>query len=110
MRIVGLCLTIVGLSLVSLSGIAQQSPAPASGQLQVRTASPSDAKDLTLDVVVTGKSGKAVPNLKETDFTVLDNGHPQKVLAFRASTKPVGSDTASGDPVKLILLGRWWTR
>jgi VWFA-related protein len=102
--LVGLCLAIVGLSLVSLSGFAQQSPAPASGQLQVRTASPSDARDLTLDVVVTSKSGKAVPGLKETDFTVLDNGHPQKVLAFRASTKPVGSDTTSGDPVKLILL------
>lgn len=102
--LVGLCLTIVALSLVSLSGFAQQSPAPAGGQLQVRTAPPSDAKDLTLDVVVTGKSGKAVAGLKETDFTVLDNGHPQKVLAFRASTKPVGSDTAAGDPVKLILL------
>ena len=51
---VALCLTIVAFLLVSLPGFAQQSPAPAGGQLQVRTASPSDAKDLTLDVVVTG--------------------------------------------------------
>jgi VWFA-related protein len=39
---------------------------------------------MTLDVVVTDKSGKPVPGLQQDDFTLLDNKKPAKILAFRA--------------------------
>src|ERR1700744_4709933 len=70
----------------SLSAFAQQQPAPATSQLQTRSASsqPADRR-LVLDVVVTDKSGKTVKGLEQKDFTVLDNGNPQTVLSFRSS-------------------------
>jgi VWFA-related protein len=92
----------------SLPVLAQQQPtAPATGQLQIRPASP-DAADhrLVLDVVVTDKSGKAVKGLEQKDFTVLDNGHPQAILSFQASGGG-GATTANVQPetpVQIILL------
>jgi VWFA-related protein len=41
---------------------------------------------ITLDVVVTDKSGKPVSGLQEQDFTLLDNKHPQKIVSFQANT------------------------
>jgi VWFA-related protein len=52
-------------------------------------------------VVVTDKSGRAIPGLQQQDFTVLDNKQPQKILSFRA----VAGRTAAADPpVEVILL------
>src|SRR5277367_5887589 len=90
-------------------GFAQQQPVPASGaeQVQPRAAQPSDPVDsrLVFDVVVTDKSGKAITGLEEKDFTLLDNGHPQKILSFYASG---GGTTANSQPaeppMKIILL------
>jgi hypothetical protein len=39
---------------------------------------------IRLDVVVTDPSGKPVSGLTEKDFTLLDNGQPQKVVSFQA--------------------------
>lgn len=53
-----------------------------------------------LDVVVTDQSGRPVPGLRLSDFTLLDNGHPQKILAFHAF-----DETARPNPqVKVILV------
>lgn len=81
---------------------------PAGAQVQVQSVSPSPGFDrrLVLDVVVTDPSGKPTPGLEEKDFSVLDNGHDQKILSFRAS----GGETVPADsqppeqPVKIILL------
>jgi VWFA-related protein len=100
-------LAIVGFSLVSFSGFAQQpsATAQATGQTQVRSASSPDAANrLVLDVVVTDKSGKAVSGLEAKDFTVLDNGHPQNVLAFRAVKRTAASVTAAEDSPQVIVL------
>ena len=35
-----------------------------------------------LDVTVTDQSGSPVPGLKAEDFTLLDNGQPQKLVSF----------------------------
>ncbi len=81
---------------------------PAVAQVQVEPASPPKAADhrLFLDVVVTDGSGKAIPGLEEKDFTVLDDGHEQKILAFRASggESPSQPSQAAEPPVKIILL------
>lgn len=53
---------------------------------------------ITLDVVVTPKhGGPAVAGLTAQDFTVLDNGKPQKITSFNA----LGGSTA---PVEVILV------
>jgi VWFA-related protein len=68
-------------------GFAQQAPTPASANRQI-----------TLDVVVTDKSGKPVPGLQQQDFTLLDNKQPQKILSFQAV------DSKTDPPVEVILL------
>jgi VWFA-related protein len=100
-------LAIVGFSLISLSGFAQQpfAPPPATGRTQVRPAnSPDAANRLVLDVVVTEKSGKAVSGLEAKHFTVLDNGRPQNVLSFRAVKRRAAGATAAEDPAQVIVL------
>jgi VWFA-related protein len=81
---------------------------PAVAQVQVEPASPPRAADhrLFLDVVVTDGSGKPIPGLEEKDFTVLDDGHEQKILAFRASggESPSQPSQATESPVKILLL------
>src|SRR5271156_4454699 len=39
---------------------------------------------MRIDVVVTERTGHAVAGLKRTDFTLLDNGQPRKIISFRA--------------------------
>jgi VWFA-related protein len=68
-------------------GFAQQAAPPAGTNRQI-----------TLDVVVTDKSGKPVPGLQQQDFTLLDNKQPQKILSFQA----VASKT--DPPVEVVLL------
>jgi VWFA-related protein len=58
-------------------------------------------RSITLDVAVTDKSGKPVPGLQRSDFTLLDNKQRQKIVSFRA----VDSAPASADPsVEVILV------
>ena len=78
-----------------VSGFAQQKGPPASVPLG------SANRQMTLDVVVTDKSGRPVPGLQQHDFTLLDNNQPQKIESFQA----VESGTATADsPVEVILL------
>jgi VWFA-related protein len=95
------------LACLSLPGFAQQQAgsAPITGQLQPPPASGA-ANRLVLDVVVTDKSGKAVRGLEEKDFTVLDNGHPQKILSFQTGGGEAATANAQSaePPVKIILL------
>src|ERR1700721_3806200 len=39
---------------------------------------------ISLDVVVTAKSGPPVAGLQQQDFTLLDNKHPQTITSFKA--------------------------
>jgi VWFA-related protein len=64
---------------------------------------PTSSKDrhITLDVVVTDKSGKPVPGLGQQDFTLLDNKQPQKILSFEAVR---GGAATADPPVEVVLL------
>jgi VWFA-related protein len=70
---------------------------------------PSLARDagrgITLDVVVTDKSGKPVAGLQQQDFTILDDKQPQTILSFSA-TDPATKETskAPDSPLQAILL------
>ncbi len=54
---------------------------------------------VTLDVVVTDKSGKPVSGLPQSDFTVIDNKQPDKILSFQA----MAAQTAD-PPMEIILM------
>ena len=54
-----------------------------------------------LDVTVTDKSGKPVKGLGVMDFTLLDNGQPQKIVSFRAFD---GTTAKPNPPVEVILV------
>ncbi len=76
---------------LAVSGlVAQQSPSSSSGtQLVPRTKEEREREfqarhHITLNVLVTDAAGKPVSGLSEGDFTLLDNGQPQKVTTFRA--------------------------
>ena len=59
-----------------------QEPAPAPGAAS--TAGYEWEGRIHLDVAVKDKAGKAVAGLASTDFTVLDNGQPAKIVSFSA--------------------------
>ena len=54
-----------------------------------------------MDVVVTDRAGKPLSGIAAKDFTLLDNGQPEKILTFHAFDEI--SSTAD-PPVKVILL------
>ena len=56
---------------------------------------------INLDVVVTDNSGKAIPGLGPTDFTLLDNHQPQKILSFQSFD---GVFAKPDPPVEVILV------
>jgi hypothetical protein len=60
-----------------------QTPAT-SPQLQASAVTPDCS--LSLDIVVTDKSGNPVSGLLEQDFTLLDDKQPKPILSFRATT------------------------
>jgi VWFA-related protein len=76
-------------------GLAGQSQSPDS------VPPSSDDRTITLDVVVTDKSGKPVAGLQQQDFTLLDNKQPQKILSFQAKA---GAASAADSPLEVILL------
>jgi VWFA-related protein len=85
------------LAWLPLSVFAQQPGAPE--QIQTSPAPVANGQ-LTLDVVVSDRSGKAVRGLHEQDFVVLDNKKPQKILSF----KETGGSVQAEPPVTTFLM------
>ena len=56
---------------------------------------------IKLDVVVTDTSGRPVSGLEPKDFTLLDNGQQEKIVAFHAFD---GSKAKPDPPVEVILV------
>ena len=84
-----------------VSGFAQQNGPTGQSEPPASISFVSANRQMTLDVVVTDKSGKPVSGLQQQDFTLLDNKQPQRILSFQA----VEGGTATADPpVEVILL------
>jgi len=50
------------------------------------------------DVLIKGKDGKAIPDLKKSDFTITEDGKPQEIKFFEFQT--LEEDSATPPPVK----------
>ena len=61
---------------------------------------PAADRRISLDVVVTDKSGRTVAGLQQSDFTLLDNKRPVKISSFRGVEKGDKSEP----PVETIIL------
>lgn len=88
-------------------GLAQQSPpqSPLAPRAEGATAPRESGRRITLDIVVTDKSGKPVPGLQQQDFTLLDDKQPQAILSFRATDLAANDSTNVVDsPLQVILL------
>lgn len=86
-------------------GLAQQNAPPAAPAGRSRDFQSSAGRRITLDVVVTDKSGKPVTGLQEQDFTVLDDKQPQKIVSFQATNlSNDAGDQAADSVVQTILL------
>ena len=64
-------------------------------------AAPSENHTISLDVVVTDKSGKPVPDLQQADFTLLDDKQPKPILSFRAINE---ASKENAPPTQAIVL------
>lgn len=84
-----------------LFGMARQNGH--AGQLKPEAAVPPDSANrrITLDVVVTDKSGKPIPGLQQQDFTLLDNKLPQKIVSFQAVE---GGAATADSPLEVVLV------
>ncbi|MDR3772763.1 MAG: VWA domain-containing protein [Terracidiphilus sp.] len=93
------------LSLVFLCtplGFSQQAAAPAANaaaQTPTQAVAPTRT---SLDVLVTDKAGKPVPDLEPMDFSLLDNGQPRKILSFRRTNGIAGN--SFDPPVQVIFV------
>src|SRR5271157_392889 len=73
MRVYGLT------ALMVLSAAGQQPPVQPP---RARVTFTANANLVIVDVTVKDKSGKAIDNLTQNDFTVLEDGKPQKISVF----------------------------
>src|ERR1035441_7501467 len=82
---------------------SQQLSAPTGKEPIISPPAPADvARPIALDVLVTNRAGKPVAGLEPTDFTILDNNEPRKILAFRRTDGAIGSRI--DPPVEVIIV------
>jgi VWFA-related protein len=81
--------------LATATGVAAQSPAPLPAASPAAGSFPVAVDQVTVDVVVANRRGEPVTGLTEQDFTLLEDGRPQKVVSFDV-VRPGPSTAASG--------------
>ena len=95
----GACLSLLVTSAVFLA-------IPGQSQEKKQTQTSSDQEDVikitanlvSVDVIVKDKKGKAVTDLKAEDFTVYENGVPQKIEFFESTLSSSGNSAAPAKP------------
>ena len=90
----------VALLAAAMGAAAQELPLLPPGRVVTKTQNESVGL-IRLDVVVTDKSGAPATGLEAKDFTLLENGQPQKILSFHAFD---GIAAKADPPVRIILM------
>ena len=76
-------LTLIPVTGVIATGLFAQTSAPAPATAGQAPAFKSNVEETVLDVVVRDKKGRLAKDLKESDFTVTDNGQSRPIKSFR---------------------------
>jgi VWFA-related protein len=74
---------------------AQQPPAPAAGDAKKDLVISTTTQLVVEDVLIKGKDGKPVLGLKPSDFTLTEDGKPQKISVFEFQTLEEGPSNAA---------------
>jgi VWFA-related protein len=90
--------TVLSHAATPTAAAAQGKPSPAE---TTAVATNSDSATITLDVVVTDKSGAPVAGLVQEDFKLLDNKQPQSLLSVTAAN---GMKAKADPPVEVVVL------
>jgi VWFA-related protein len=86
---------------LSMASVAQRSVSPPpTAPMAEATAQTAVDRRISIDVVVTDKSGKPVAGLRQQDFTLLDDKLPRAITNFRA----VNGTAEPDEPMQAILL------
>jgi VWFA-related protein len=97
-------LAIAGLFAMLLADFSGQRAAAQAGAQDAATSSQRDsdpgAGQITIHVVVGDKLDHPVRGLEASDFTVLDNKQPQKLLGFRAED----AESSTTEPVRIVIV------
>jgi VWFA-related protein len=92
---------------ISIPLFSQQTPQPPTAPASSATGNSAHQDSgstnplITLDVIVTNKSGKPQAGLQQQDFTLLDNKTPQKIVSFQAVEEPA---IPAVPPVEVVLV------
>ena len=76
---------VIGFLVLGWNAFSQQPVAPPT------SAQAPEKHRISLDVVVTDKTGKTAGDLEPFDLTLLDNDQPRKILSFRRTDSATGS-------------------
>lgn len=100
--------TLILVTGVIATGLVAQTSVPAQTADGQKPAFKSSVEETVIDVVVRDKKGRLVKDLKETDFTVTDNGQTRPIKSFRVveGTEAVSSSggRAQLDPLRQLRL------
>jgi len=104
MRIFGRLMLVIA----AVAGLDAQTSAPAPAPTDERGAFKARAEETVLDVVVRDKKGRLVTDLKESDFTVTDNGQARPIKSFRIVEGTEAVSSSGGrtqlDPLRQLRL------
>lgn len=90
------------------AGLAAQAQSAAPGATDQNPTYQTRAEETVIDVVVRDKKGHLVKDLKESDFTVMDNGAPRPIKSFRMVEGTDAINSSGGrmqlDPLRQLRL------
>ena len=90
------------------ASLPAQTSAPAAAPADDKTAFKARAEETVLDVVVRDKKGRQVNDLKESDFTVTDDGQSRPIKSFRLVQGTEAINSSGGrmqlDPLRQLRL------
>ena len=99
----GAMLVLAGLGLLAVFPALCQSPGEGEGELTLRTTT----RLVNLTVVVRDRGGAPVRGLTAADFTVLDEGKPQKIRVFQDANAAATAGAGGSIAARMKISGPW---